>query len=360
MLMLVSEILIGIISIPFLIIILIPTLVAIGYFVYLLVLTLKYRAKLGLKDLQNLFIDESTSVPNYEPSVMAYLVNYQKIGRREICSTLFDLIGRGVISITLKEGFVSDDDSKYILKLNEGRMENLQEFENLLIKYMFKNKRSIKSKEFHNKIYKKNLNEKFYMDFLKSIQAEAKNYDFFDSKTAKIKLKTYKIVDKIITIIASIMTFLVGLIGSIDDLDSEGFIFSIIMFSLITAGILWCLKFLISFMYNLTCFYNDFSEKGNEDYRKWMSFKKFLKKCSTIPEHPLMGVVMWERYYAYAIGLKCSKKFFKQMKKMKAVDNSIDITAFELFNNIVSTIGTSALKIKSISVDRYGGSHVNY
>ena len=113
-------------------------------------------------------------------------------------------------------------------------------------------------------------------------------------------------------------------------------------------------------MYNLTCFYNDFSEKGNEDYKKWMSFKKYLKKCSTIPEHPLMGVMIWERYYAYAIGLKCSKKFFKQMKKMKIVDNSVDIKMFELFNDIVSTIGTSAKRIKSISIDRYGGSHVNY
>lgn len=94
--------------------------------------------------------------------------------------------------------------------------------------------------------------------------------------------------------------------------------------------------------------------------KKWMSFRKYLKNCSTIPEHPLMGVLIWERYYAYAIGLKCSKKFFKQMKKMKVVDNSIDIKIFEIFNDLASTIGTSAKKIKSISIDEYGGSNVNY
>lgn len=196
--------------------------------------------------------------------------------------------------------------------------------------------------------------------FLRLIQAKAKTNDFFDAKTAKRKVRIYKCVDKIITVIASIMTFLVGLIGCIEDADSEGVILSIVIFSLLTAGILWGLKFLISFMYNLTCFYNNFSKNGNQDYKKWMGFKKYLKNCSTIPEHPLMGVLVWERYYAYSIGLKCSKKFFKQMKKMKIADNSIDMKVFEVFDDIVSTIGMSTKKIKSISIDEHGGSHVDY
>ena len=74
----------------------------------------------------------------------------------------------------------------------------------------------------------------------------------------------------------------------------------------------------------------------------------------------MMGVQVWERYYAYAIGLKCSKKFFKQMKKMKIVDNSVDIKMFETFNDLVSTIGTSVKKIKTITKDKYGGAHVEY
>ena len=94
-----NVILYGIITIPFLIIVLIPTLIAIVYFAYLVILTIRYRTKLGLTNLQNLFVDETTAIPNYEPAIMGYLVNCQKIGRREICSTLFDLIGRNVIKI---------------------------------------------------------------------------------------------------------------------------------------------------------------------------------------------------------------------------------------------------------------------
>ena len=48
------------------------------------------------------------------------------------------------------------------------------------------------------------------------------------------------------------------------------------------------------------------------------------------------------------------------MKKMRIMDNSIDIGLFETFNNIVSCIGTSTKKIKSISIDEHGGSHVDY
>lgn len=360
MIMLMSLLGMGIIGIPFVVIVLISILIAMAYFSYLLVLIIKYRTELRIKSVKNYFVNENYDVPNYEPSVMAYLVNCQKIGRREICSTLFDLIGRGYISITLKYDLVSSNKSEYIFTFKKKNCEKLEKFEVLMLNYIFEESDVITSKDLNLKLYKRNLNEEFYLEFLKAIQEKSKKKEFFDAKIAKKKVKIYKIVDKFVTIIASIMTFLISLIEVIDDVDSEGFILSIVMFSIITAGVLWCLKFLISFMYNLTCFYNDFSEKGSEDYTKWMGFKKYLKNCSTIPDHPLMGVMVWERYYAYAIGLKCSKKFFKQMKKLKIVDNSIDIQMFESFNDLVSTIGTSAKRIKSISIDRYGGSHVNY
>ena len=48
------------------------------------------------------------------------------------------------------------------------------------------------------------------------------------------------------------------------------------------------------------------------------------------------------------------------MKKMKIVDNSIDVKMFEMFNFIVDNIGTSVNKIKTISIDEHGGSHVDY
>lgn len=350
----------GIIAIPFVLIIGVTTLVALIYLTFLTIETIRYKSKLGLRNLKNIFLEETTSIPEYEPAIMGYLVNCQKIGRREICSTLFDLIGKKIISISMNKGFVSDDNNEYILELTTDDLNSLRPFEISLIKYLFKNSKKINGNTLNKRLYKSNLEEKFFIQFLQLIQLDAKQKNFFSEKTAKKNIRVYKVINKVVTIIASIMSILGGLITSIDDFDGEGYILAIIIFALVTSGVLWLLKFLISFMFNMTCYYNDFSKNGSEDYRKWMGFKKYLKNCSTLPEHPLMGVLVWERYYAYAIGLKCSKKFFKQMKKMKVVDSSIDIAVFEFLNDIVNCIGTSTKKIKKISLDSYGGSHVDY
>ena len=44
----------------------------------------------------------------------------------------------------------------------------------------------------------------------------------------------------------------------------------------------------------------------------------------------------------------------------EVVDNSIDLSVIEIFNDMIDCIGLSTQKVKSISLDRYGGSHVDY
>ena len=105
--------------------------------------------------MQNLFVDESITIPNYEPSVMAYLVNYQKIGRREICSTLFDLIARGYIKISLKKGLVGDNDGEYILKRCDDEKSKIKGFEINLIVYLFGDNKEISIDTLNRKLYKK-------------------------------------------------------------------------------------------------------------------------------------------------------------------------------------------------------------
>lgn len=357
-------------SLPFLIIILIPMLIAIIYFIYLVIETIRCKKIISRKALQTLSFDDAVSIPDYEPAIMGYLVNNQRIGRREICSTLFDLIGRGVIKITLKKGFISDDVGEYVLTKNDKSQITLKCFEDKLVKYLFSDVQKIDNKILREKLYKSNLDETFYREFLRDIQNNAKKRNFFDKKVGKRKVRVHKIISKVVNAIAlassGLCSFcLIGMeelgdAGSVDDSESLLFVVGLFIFLLVISGILWCLKFLISFMYNLSCYYNAFSKKGNEDYKRWIDFKEFLKNCGTFKNLPLMGVIVWERYYAYAIGLKCSKKFFKQMKKMKIADNSIDIKLFEVFDEVASCIGTSTKKIKQISLDRYGGSHVDY
>ena len=346
-------------SIPFVLIVGLATLIVAIYLVYLVIEVLSFNSRKQFKEMFNLFVSETVNIPDYEPAIMAYLVNMQKIGRREICSTLFDLIGKGKIKIDLLYGSINSNSGEYrITLLNK---EKLNKYETLLINYLFRDKLEINEKDLSNKLYKENLDKKFYSEFLKGIQEEAKEKDFFSKSYAKWKMKTYKIINKIVTLMASIASVMFGIIGLIlEGSDGDEFTGSLFIWSLISALILWILKFIVTFTFNLTCYYNEFSKQGNEDYKKWKGFKKYLKHYSEIPNHPIMGVLMWEKYYAYSIGLKVSKKFYKQMKKMKIVDNSIDIELFSMFNEIIECIGVSKERMKSISLDKYGGSHVDY
>lgn len=354
----------SIFSIPLALIIVVAVLISIIYLIYLIIVTIKYKTRAELQKIEELFLEESNVIPEYEPAIMAYLVNYQKIGRREICSTLLDLIGRDVIKINLETAFVVDDDFNFSIEKNANTTEKINKYEKLLIKYLFKNRNVISKEILHERLYKKNLDDEFSEDFLKKIQDEAKKHDFYDKDVGDKKVDLFKIVNKIINTITTIITCVIEictilwLIG--DDWHIIRYIDTFYGLSLIGVGVLWVLKFIISFMFNITCYYNKFSEAGENDYKKWIGFKKYLKKYSSIPEHPLAGVKVWKRYYAYSISLKCSKKFYKQVKKMKIMDNSIDIRTLELFDFFVNCIGLSTKKIRTISKDKYGGSHADY
>ena len=74
-----------------------------------------------------------------------------------------------------------------------------------------------------------------------------------------------------------------------------------------------------------------------------------------------MGVTIWKKYYAYAIVLKCSHKFFSQLKEMKIADDSIVVASVELFEFVISNIKDSIKEgIKHVSTDAHGGTHIDY
>lgn len=330
----------------------------VGYLIYLIINGLKFYLNIGVKNL-NPFIEESLDMPDYEPAIMGYLVNFQKIGKREVCSTLFHLISRKVVKLELKKGLVNDDEGDYILIKNDTDIP-LNSYEDMLVKYLFGKKDTITNKTLANKLNKNKSRKQFYSKFLSAVQIESMNKGFFDKKAGKAKAKTYKIIDKVVTVMATVSSFLMSFSCEVLGEASEPEILVFVAAIFIYAVVLWILKFLISFAYNITCHYNSFSEKGNEDYKRWLGVKRYFKKWSSFKEQPMMSVIIWEKYYSYAIGLKVSKKFFRQMKKMKIADNSIDIKLFETFNEIVSCIGTSAKSIKKIKLDQDGGAHIEY
>lgn len=332
---------------------------------------------------------ETTGLPSYSPAVMGYLINKQKLTKREALSTLFDLINRKIIKIKLKKGLVSDDVGNYSLELNMTEGEELTEYENILIDYLFDNKKNkiITQENLKNKFYKNNFksNYSYYKNFYNSIQEHAKKEGFFDRKTGGRKVKTYNLITKISKIISIVTTIAIAPPGvvlsalylifgdfsetimeilvelAIDFAPMRHIMFSIFVFPLIITALVWTFNFIIIYLYNLTCFYNKFSEKGKKEYQKCIGLKKFLENNTTLGEHPIMGIEIWGKYYVYAIGLNCSKKFFEQMKKMNVAEGAIDSYLLEVFNDLKENFEDSLfLDMKTISVDEYGGCHVNY
>jgi uncharacterized membrane protein len=87
----------------------------------------------------------------------------------------------------------------------------------------------------------------------------------------------------------------------------------LIIFSSIKAtGILMIVSSLIIFGSSVTIHRR--SPKGEEDYVKWMAFKKFLLHFSEMKRHELPSLIIWEHYMVYAITLGVAKEVMKQLQ----------------------------------------------
>jgi uncharacterized membrane protein len=51
-----------------------------------------------------------------------------------------------------------------------------------------------------------------------------------------------------------------------------------------------------------------------ERVARWASFRRFLKKFSSLPDAPAMAVVIWEQYLAYATALGVARRVAKQVR----------------------------------------------
>lgn len=100
--------------------------------------------------------------------------------------------------------------------------------------------------------------------------------------------------------------------------------------------------------------------KGNDDYNKWMGFKKFLNDFGRFDEKELPEIILWEKYLVYASIFGLAAKLSKTMKiKFKELNpNNEFSTTFNNYymmssmSNITKTINNSVSKSYS-SVQNY-------
>lgn len=325
-------------------------------------------------------IDISYSLPDYEPAIAGYLVDNQRIGQKEVLTTLFDLVSRGVIDLV-------KDNSTFHFKLKEYNTSDLENFEDYLILWLFKNKKEITSEDIKQELFDRNSKEDMNF-FLSKLQGEAKLNNFFSKKISKIK----EIICTIITANSYIMTHiytvsfyiaytLILLITKVfDDVivggtgeNITGGVLKIFEYnSIISWGLLLLIPValylinkginaLLTGIYNILCYYNEYSENGYKEYCKLMGLKQYLETYSLISEHPIESLKIWDRYYLFAIELNCSDKFFKQLKESGFTDSFLDLDTYEFYEFLISNIKDSFNNPpKDVFTDIYGGSHVKY
>lgn len=371
----------------FIVLLSVPVIIGVLILLFMVVSIILLRAKrLVVRE----DVVETYQLPNYAPALEGYLVNYQKIGEREIYATIFDLISEDVLNIEKTHSINTNQEEYKLIDNSKNCNKTLNEFEDHLIWWMYKDgEKSISLTEIGNKIHEEKHYSKNYKYFLKKVQYEAKRKDLFSKKHAKIKnafqsvaeftISVYEAIKPVIKMLAIaipiMMTFAVIAI-SINDLkngkieklidvfakkeDVISFI-AFVTIPVIELGSIYLLQFLFTYFYNIFCYSNELSENGKEEYSKCIGLKNFINNYSLIKEHSIMGVKIWKKYYAYAIVLKCSDKFFDQLKEMKIADESIDVALVELFEYVISNIKDSIKEgIKHVSTDAHGGTHIDY
>ncbi len=157
-------------------------------------------------------------------------------------------------------------------------------------------------------------------------------------------------------------------------IDNQKIKFTFILLSLIGIGIFaldrWLLKTPISFVtlgisilfmiYILT--FKKRTIKGNDDYNKWLGFKRFLNDFGRFDEKELPEIILWERYLVYAAAFGLADKVSKVMKVKFKEMNSNNSTFNPTFNDyyFMSSFGNTITKTINSSLAKSYSSVQNY
>lgn len=264
---------------------------------------------------------------NYGPEIVGYLFN-KSVSNNDLSACLMNLIYKKVV--TYKEQSIGKGNKKtYLLTPHiEGKELNNQEKQ--LIDFLLGGK-PVTLDEIQKKA-KRNY-QSFISGFSKwkNLTIEAgENENFFEHNKGR----------KTLYILYCILGFIVAIITGFNPYQS----FVLLDILVILVAIFALIYFASSTKRTI---------KGNEDYRRWLGLKRFLKDFSNMDKRKLPEVELWEKYLVYALPLGCAKQLAKDMEiriKDFATDNVSNLP-FDLdymhrvfiINNIVNQSITSSV-----------------
>lgn len=236
-------------------------------------------------------------IDDYNVEVVDYLMN-KNITPNAMSASIMNLIYKKVIEVEEIPSEKKKKEYTFTLKSEE----NINETEKYLVDFLFKKVGSEgKFTTIELKNYAKGTKtcEKFsasYTTWKNKVVKDGKDQNFFE-KNAKPQT-----ISALFLVMSFILAILIG------------------VFSVVLPTIFLNVFLSIIFLIYTCCFFKR-TKKGNEDYAKWMAFKKFLQDFGTFDTKELPEIALWERYMVYATVFGLAEKVSKCMNvKIKELE----------------------------------------
>ena len=293
--------------------------------IFMIYFYLKYE-----RENKNHFINEYFREPvnDYGPAIMNYLVNSKRIDIHAFEAVIVDLINRKYISISYEGKSTLDENPNYILTLNNPNYQSLISYEVLTLDFLFKkvskDKNTLTLYELKNSINLKSVGYSDFIEYFKgNIIKESNKYNLFDEQVEN-KCFIYALINGIFGLIAFLSAISLGIFVA-----PKLLIMQIITIIIAIYGVYYFVSI------------KKRSEKGDEDYYKWMAFKKYLIEFFTIKDYSLPSVAIMEEYLSYAVALNVSTLANKQIdlsikenyKELKEISDNVNFLSSFRINN---------------------------
>ncbi|MBV1759034.1 MAG: DUF2207 domain-containing protein [Dethiosulfatibacter sp.] len=239
---------------------------------------------------------------DYSPGELGVLIRKGRPIPLDFTATVIDLAQRGYVRLDefvpekrFGDFFRRRKSDKSFMATRLEKTENLRPHEKSLLDFLF-NEVSLDNKqvsfdEIETFAKKKPTSFKgFWSMWIEYLQTTSLKHKFFDDSNNR----------GIITgVLAGTLFFIIGIV-------------LLMFFSIKATGIFMIVSSLILFGSSVTIHRR--SPKGEEDYVRWMAFKKFLLHFSEMERHELPSLIIWEHYMVYAITLGVAKEVMKQLQ----------------------------------------------
>jgi uncharacterized membrane protein len=240
---------------------------------------------------------------DYPPAIMGYLYRFKINEKDDVTATLMDLVRRKYVLLDAGTESLTKEKVNYSMQINATKdQSDLKLYEKQLLKWFFEvvgGGDRVTLTQLENYTKTEAQANRYMLEnqtFNRLLSQEGKKFPFFDevkgpARKAAGFLSIVSLVGVILFVVRLVLVLgtFTGVLGGI-------------LLGLSTIG--------FGYISNI----ERRSVSGNEDYVRWVAFKKFLSEFTNIKDYPMPGITIWEHYMVYAISFGIAELVEKQLR----------------------------------------------